>query len=72
MPRNELGRRKGKFTQLLTEDVGHPALAQHLHAVTVLMTASRSWSEFMRMVNAALPKKGTNLLLPFVGEGLED
>ena len=34
--------------QLLTEDVGHPALAQHLHAVVTLMRVSKTWSQFER------------------------
>lgn len=66
MPRDERGRKMGRNTQLLTEDVGHPALAQHLYAVTALMTASRNWDEFKRMIDAALPKKGSNLELQFV------
>jgi hypothetical protein len=65
MPKDEKGRNKGRYPQLLTEEVGHPALAQHLHAVTTLMTASRSWEDFKRMMNVALPKKGTNLEFDF-------
>lgn len=65
MPRNDQGRKLGRNTQLLTADVGHPALAQHLHAVTALMTAARNWEEFKRMINAAFPKKGMNLQLNF-------
>ena len=34
------GYRKAKHFQLLTEDIGHPALVQHLHAVLALMRAS--------------------------------
>jgi hypothetical protein len=74
MPKDEKGRNKGRYPQLLTDDVGHPALAQHLHAVTTLMTASRSWGDFKRMINIALPKKGTNLEFDFgpVGEASPD
>ena len=44
-PKDETGKRKAKYHQWLTEDVGHPALAQHLHAVIGLMRASpdRDW-----------------------------
>jgi len=66
MPKDDKGRNKGALTQLFTEDVGHPALAQHLHAVTALMTASRSWDDFKRMINVAFPKKGANLEFNFV------
>jgi hypothetical protein len=31
-PKDERGHRKNKHHQWLTEDVGHPALAQHLYA----------------------------------------
>ena len=55
-----------EFPQLLTEDVGDPALAQHLHAVVALMTASKNWEDFKRMMNIAFPKKGTNLDFNFV------
>jgi len=51
---------------LLTDDVGHPALAQHLHAVTALMTAARNWDDFKRVIGVAFPKKGTNLEFNFV------
>jgi len=36
-----------------------------LHAVTTLMMASRSWDDFKRMINVALPKKGKNLEFNF-------
>jgi hypothetical protein len=65
MPKDDKGRNKGRYPQLLTEDVGHPALSQHIHAVTTLMTASRNWDDFKRMMNVALPKKGTNLEFDF-------
>ncbi len=68
MPRSETGRKKGRLHQLFTDDVGHPALAQHLHAVTALMKASRNWDEFKRMIDQVFPRKGENLSLEFVEE----
>jgi len=67
-PKNERGRRKAKHHQWLTEDVGHPALAQHLYAVIGFMRVSRNWSQFMTMMDLAYPKKDTTLLLPFMTE----
>lgn len=61
------GRRRAKHHQWLTEDVGHPALAQHLHAVIGLMRASASWDDFMVLVDRAFPKRGDTLELPFSG-----
>jgi hypothetical protein len=59
------GRRRSKNTQWLTEDVGHPALAQHLHAVIALMRASGSWDQLKTMLDAALPKHEGTLRLPW-------
>ncbi len=55
--------RKGTNTQLFTPDIGHPALSQHLHAVTTLMRASDTWKDFMVRMDRALPKKGDKLQL---------
>ena len=64
-PKDEKGHRKNKHHQWLTEDVGHPALAQHLYAVIALMRASANWHQFKSMLNQALPKRGDTLSLPF-------
>lgn len=59
MPRTESGRRKGKLHQLFSQDVGHPALSQHIYAVTTVMKLADDddWDGFMRMINRAHPKK---------------
>lgn len=57
----ENGRRKSKHHQWLTEDIGHPALAQHLHAVIGLMRASDSWLEFKRMLDRSFPRREDSL-----------
>lgn len=62
-PKDAKGNRKGKHHQLLTEDVGHPALSQHIHALIALMRASSNWDQFMLLLNAAFPKKNDTLLL---------
>jgi hypothetical protein len=67
-PKNERGIRKAKHHQWLTEDIGHPALAQHLHAVTGLMRASESWVQFKRMLDRAFPKRGETLNFPFMNQ----
>jgi hypothetical protein len=68
MPKDDAGRKRGKLHQLLTDDIGHPALAQHLHAVTTLMKAPKSWDQFKLMLDTALPRRGTTLQLPFLEE----
>jgi hypothetical protein len=64
----EGGRRKGAHHQLLTDDVGHPALAQHLHAVVTLMRVSKNWDQFKMMLNVAHPKRKDTLQLPLMAE----
>lgn len=57
------GHRVSSHHQWLTEDIGHPALAQHLHALLGLMRASDNWQQMMRLVNRAFPKRGDSLQL---------
>ena len=57
-PKTDKGNRKAKHHQWLTEDVGHPALAQHLHAVIGFMRAWARWDQFYRLLQRAFPKKG--------------
>jgi hypothetical protein len=68
-PKDEAGRRKNKFHQWLTEDVGDPMLAQHLHSLIMFQRLALSngfgWNRFVKMVDKVLPKRGTNLELPF-------
>jgi P63C domain len=60
-PINDRGHRLAMHHQWLTEDIGHPALAQHLHAVLGLMRASDNWQQMMRLVNRAFPKRGNRV-----------
>lgn len=62
-PKNDEGKRKGTLQQLFTDDIGHPALAQHLHAVTGLMRADGNWEGFYRLLQRAFPKKNDQLPL---------
>ena len=65
-PAGERGYRKDRHHQWLTEDVGHPALAQHLHAVIALMRVNSKWDEFYAMLNRAFPRRGDTLQLPLM------
>lgn len=62
-PKNESGSRASRHHQWLTADVGHPALAQHLHAIIALMRASPDWATFYKMMDRALQKKTGQLPL---------
>ena len=59
------GYRKVKHHQFLTDDIGHPALSQHLHTVIAFMKAATSWEDFNRMLARALPKKNEQTLFDF-------
>lgn len=65
IPKDSKGRRKHKYFQRLTEDVGHPRLREHLTAVIALMKASTKWPQFYRMIQRALPKYGETIPLAF-------
>jgi hypothetical protein len=57
-----------KHHQWLTEDVGHPALAQHLYAIIGLMRVADSWGHLMRMADRAYPKRGHSIQLDLFSE----
>jgi P63C domain len=63
-PKDDKGNRDTKHHQWLTEDIGVPALSQHLYAVMALMKASPTWDKFYRSIQRAFPKQNTTLLLP--------
>ena len=65
-PKDDKGRRANRHHQWLTEDVGNPALAQHLHAVIGLMRASGDWKSFHALLDKAFPKRGDVLQLELI------
>lgn len=54
-PKTESGGRSAKHHQLLTPEMGHPKLREHIASVVTLMKVSDSWESFTGMVNKALP-----------------
>ena len=62
-PKTDTGRRKTKHHQWMTDDIGHPALSAHIHAVMGLMRASDSWTQFIALLDRAYPKKGSQIPL---------
>lgn len=68
-PKDEKGQRKNKFHQWLTDDIGDPLLAQHLHSLIMFQRLALSnghgWNKFLKMVDQVMPKRGSNLELPF-------
>jgi hypothetical protein len=71
-PKNDSGNRPNKLHQWLTEDIGDPLLAQHLHSIIMFqrlaITSGFGWNRFLKMVDQVMPKRGTSLPLPFPAE----
>jgi hypothetical protein len=62
-PKDERGRRKFRFHQWFTEDIGHPKLQEHLVKVMTLLDASPNYAMFHRLLQRAIPKIGETLPL---------
>jgi hypothetical protein len=74
-PKNEKGHRKNKLHDWLTDDVGNPLLAQHLHTLMKFQELSikngHTWSKYVKMVDQVMPKRGANLELPLLDQTSE-
>lgn len=56
-PKNEKGNRKGKHTQLINPDYGHPKLKEHIASLIALGKASGyNWNIFHKLTDRAFPK----------------
>ncbi|MBI4810916.1 MAG: P63C domain-containing protein [Ignavibacteriales bacterium] len=62
-PPDDRGQRKLKHHQWFTEDIGHPALQQHLAILIAFMRAAPNWGAFHRLVERAFPKFGDTIPL---------
>ncbi len=72
-PKNEAGNRKGKHTQWINPDYGHPILKERLNTLTAFARACGfNWTQWDRMVKRAFPKFGDDgsqeLEFPFPDE----
>ena len=69
-PKNDKGERHNKLHQWLTDDVGHPMLAQHLHSLIMFqrlaITSGYGWQRYLKMIDQVLPKKDKTLELPLI------
>jgi len=67
-PKDDKGNRGNKLHQWLTEDIGDPMLAQHLHTLIMFqrlaIKSGYGWHRFVQMVDQVLPKKGATMELP--------
>jgi hypothetical protein len=75
-PKNEKGHRGNKLHQWLTEDVGDPMLAQHLHSLMMFQRLAIAngygWQRFLNMVDQVLPRRGDTLQLPLEYTGAKN
>jgi hypothetical protein len=57
--------KKGRLHQIMTDDIGHPALADHLAGLTFLGKSfpDGAWEAFHRAVDRSAPKFNSTLLL---------
>lgn len=69
-PKNEKGQRPNKLHQWLSEDIGNPLLAQHMHSLLMFQRLAIAngygWNRFVKMVDQVMPKKGANFELPLI------
>ena len=67
-PMNDKGYRPNRLHQWLSEDVGDPMLATHLHSILMFQRLAIAngygWKRFLHMVDQVLPRKGNTLELP--------
>ncbi len=67
-PKNDKGYRPNKLHQWLSEDIGNPMLAQHLHSLMMFQRLAIAngygWQRFLHMVDQVLPRRGDTLQLP--------
>jgi len=71
-PRNDEGRPTAKYFQSLTTNIGYPKLKEHLGAVIALMRISKSWNQFMNLLDEHYPRMGDTLMLPMDYDQKED
>lgn len=55
--------KKAKLHQLLTQDVGHPKLKEHLASVVTLLKLAKDKDDFSRMLDIVHPKLNNTIPL---------
>ncbi len=69
-PKNDSGHRDVLMQRWLSEDIGDPMLAQHLHSLIMFQRLAIAngygWKRFINMVDQVLPKKEASRFLPFI------
>jgi hypothetical protein len=67
-PMTEKGYRPNKLHQWLSDEIGDPMLATHMHSILMFQRLAIAngygWKRFLHMVDQVLPRKGKTLELP--------
>jgi hypothetical protein len=71
-PKAESGRRKHKYFQRLTSNVGYPKLREHLGSVVTIMKLSADWADFTSKIDRLHPRYGETMMLPFPDDNDQD
>lgn len=66
VPRDDKGRPKVRYHQMLTDHVGHPKLREFLEGVKALMRISPDWETFQEHLKRAYPHYDEQLQLSFI------
>jgi len=61
-------RRKWKHHQFLSQEVGQPDLRDHILQLLPIMKISKNWNSFLRHLDIAFPKKGTQIKMEIENE----
>lgn len=64
-PKDDKGRRKHRFHQKLTPEIGHPKLREHLASAMAVMKLSDNWDDFISKLDRVKPKFNETLPLDF-------
>lgn len=67
-PKNDKGYRTNRLHQWLSEDIGDPMLATHMHSILMFQRLAIAngfgWARFLHMVDQVLPRRGKTMELP--------
>lgn len=66
VPRDDKGRPKVRYHQMLTDHVGHPKLREFLEGIKALMRISDTWDVFQDHLGRAYPHYDDKLQLSFI------
>ncbi len=66
-PKHKNGRRKHKYFQHLTTNIGYPKLREHLGSVVTLMKLSDNWDDFTTKLDRLHPRVGATIPMDIEG-----